>query len=149
MALGGRVGPVHAVAVALPGPDERQVAVPVEGGHLAQLDPLLDAVLAEQAQLDARGVLGEDREVRAAAVPRRAEWEGVARPDLPHRTTAPASGASAPSRTSPAVSTGSPSSGHGSSPRLARIRYGPRRTVSRRPSACASASSPYSSERRA
>ena len=47
--------------------------------------------------------------------------ERVAGPDLPHRTTAPASGTSAPSRTSPAVSTASPSS----APRLvAEVRPG-------------------------
>ena len=116
VALGRRVGAVHAEAVALAGADERQVRVPVERGPLAQLDALLGVVLVEQAQLDARGVLGEDREVRAAAVPVRPERERVAGPDLAgaHRTTAPASRCSAPSRTSPAVRTGSPSSGQGS-----------------------------------
>ena len=148
MALGRRVRAVDAVSVALARADERQVPMPVERGPLGQLDALLGAVGVEQGQLDAGRILGEEREARAAAVPCCAERERVAGPDLPHRTTAPASGASAPSRTSPAVSNGSPSSGHGASEKLARIRYGPRRTVSRRPSACASASSPCSSARR-
>ena len=85
----GRVRPVDAVAVALARADERQVAVPVERRALVQLDALLGAVLVEQAQLDARGVLGEDREVRAAAVPVRAERERVAGPDLAALTGPP------------------------------------------------------------
>ena len=111
---------------------------------------LLGAVGVEQAQLDARGVLGEDREVRAAAVPgaRRAGTGRRARSPSPHAPPRRAA-RSAPSRTSPAASTGSPSSGHGSSPKLARMRYGPRRTVSRRPSARAVASAPASSARAA
>ena len=109
-----RVRPGDAEPVALARPDQRQVAVPVQRGPLGQVDALLVAVVGvEQAQLHAGRVLGEQREVRAAAVPRRAERERLAGPDLPHRTTAPASGASAPSRSSPATSTGSPSSGHG------------------------------------
>ena len=76
----GVVRPVHAVAVVLAGPDAGQVAVPAERGALLHLDPLLGAVLVEQAQLDPFGVLGEEREVRAVAVPFRAERERLSRP---------------------------------------------------------------------
>ncbi len=59
--------------------DAGQVAVPVERGALAQLDALLVAVLVEEAELDPLRVLGEEREVRAVAVPLRAERERRAR----------------------------------------------------------------------
>jgi hypothetical protein len=72
---------VHAIAVALPRPDARQVAVPVERGPFVQLDALFPVVAVEQAQLDALGVLREEREVRAGAIPLGAERERVARPD--------------------------------------------------------------------
>ncbi len=81
VAVAGVVRPVDAVAVALARSDARHVAVPVEGRALGQLDPCLDVPLVEQAELDPLRVLREDREVRAAAVPRRSEWERPARPD--------------------------------------------------------------------
>src|SRR5204863_7503704 len=81
------------VAVVLARPDSRQIAVPVERRPLGHLDAaLLLAVVVEQAQLHAHRVLGEEREVDAFAVPRRSEREGVARPDLAHRSRAPESG---------------------------------------------------------
>src|SRR5206468_3771351 len=98
MALIGRVRAVDAVAVALAGPDAGQVAVPVEGGALSDLGAFLGVAL-EQAQLDALGVLAEQREVRPLAVPRRAERERAAGPHLAaHPSTAPANGGR---RTSP------------------------------------------------
>ena len=45
----GRVRAVDAAAVALPGPDSRQVAVPVEGGALRQRVALLAIVVVEEA----------------------------------------------------------------------------------------------------
>src|SRR5262249_44995177 len=78
---------VDAVAIALAGPDARQVAVPVVGRAVGHLDPLLPLVGVEEAELDALGVLGEEREVRALAVPHRAEGERLAGPGLGHRAT--------------------------------------------------------------
>ena len=77
----GRPRPVDTQAVALPGPDVRQVAVPVEGRPLRQLVALLAALGVEQAELDALRVLREEREVGALPVPRRAQRERPARPD--------------------------------------------------------------------
>ncbi len=76
-----RVRAVDAVAVALAGADPRHVAVPVPGGALGELDARLRVVAVEQAELDALGVLGEEREVRPVAVPRGAERERLSRPD--------------------------------------------------------------------
>ena len=78
------VGAVDAIPVALPGTDAAHVAVPVERGALGQLDPRLAVGLVEQAELDALRVLGEEREVRAFAVPARTKGERLARPDV-HR----------------------------------------------------------------
>src|SRR4051812_6553461 len=94
-----RVGAVDAVAVALPGTHTGQVAVPVQRRPLYDLHLLL-LVGFEQAEHDALGVLAEQREVRPRAVPGGAEWERPARPDLSHRTTAPASGGNAASPSS-------------------------------------------------
>src|SRR5439155_9333805 len=94
----GVVGPVDAIAVALPGADARQVAVPVVRRVVRLLDALL-VVAVEEAQLHALGVLAEQREVRPLAVPGRAERERPARPQLTaQRTSAPVI---APSRTPP------------------------------------------------
>ncbi len=49
--------------------------MPVERGALRHRDPGLVVLVVEQAQLDAAGVLGEQREVGAAAVPGRAQRE--------------------------------------------------------------------------
>jgi hypothetical protein len=54
--------------------------VPVERVALGQLDPCLIALGIEQAELDALGIFREEREVRAAAVPFRAEREEIAGP---------------------------------------------------------------------
>src|SRR6185437_13818496 len=85
VALLGRVATVDAVAVAMAGAHARQVAVPVVGRALDHVDALLGPVLVEQAQLDVLGVLGEEREVRALAVPRRAERERRSGPGLAAR----------------------------------------------------------------
>src|SRR5207245_2200816 len=60
-----------------------EIAVPDEVGALAQLDALELAPSArvEQAELDARRVLREEREVDAGAVPGRAERMSAAAPD--------------------------------------------------------------------
>ena len=55
--------------------------MPVERRALAHGDALLVAVLVEEAELDRLGTLREDREVRAVAVPVRAERERPPRPD--------------------------------------------------------------------
>ncbi len=120
VALLGQVRAVHAVAVALARADVRQVAVPVVGRALPDLDARLVVVGVEEAELDALGVLAEEAEVRALAEPRRAERERAPGPDLDavlllasvalaHRTSAPESGptVSVPSRSaaSPAATT--------------------------------------------
>jgi hypothetical protein len=82
---GGRlVGAVHAIAVALARADAGQVDVPGQRGVLHHRDALLLARLVEQAELDALGVLAEQREVRAATVPGRAEGSRIAGPGAPH-----------------------------------------------------------------
>ena len=77
-----RVGPlpgarvvraVHAVAVPLAGADVGQVAVPDEPVHLGQVDHGLPAGVVEQAELDPVRDLGEQREVGAHPVVRRAQ----------------------------------------------------------------------------
>ncbi len=76
---------VDAVAVALPGLHRRQVAVPDEGVHLGELDPLLRELLAlavDEAQLDPLGDLAEQGEVRAAPVEGRAQRVGRSGPGL-------------------------------------------------------------------
>src|SRR5439155_4600888 len=71
----GRVGAVHPEAVALARADAREVAVPGVRGALRERNPRLVVRLVEQAQLHPLRVLGEEREVRAVAVPGRAERE--------------------------------------------------------------------------
>jgi hypothetical protein len=94
----GGVRAVHAVAVALPRPDARQVHMPVVRRVVVDLDALL-LVAVEEALLHALGVLAEQREVRALAVPGRAEREWPPGPQLAaQRTSAPVI---APSRTPP------------------------------------------------
>ncbi len=134
----GVVGAVDAEAVALARADAGQEAVPRMRGALGEVDPLLGFVAVEQAQLHPLGVLGEDREVRPLPVPRRAEREGAAGPDLGHRTSAPASGGSTTwpgstvawwvaSSSSTARSTGTCT---GLREKLASTRCSPRRTFS-------------------
>src|SRR3954447_7214930 len=72
--------PVDAEAVPLPRPDARHVAVPDVVGHLLEPDPVLAAVVAEQADVDALGLRCEQCEVGALAVPRRAERRRAAGP---------------------------------------------------------------------
>ena len=100
-----RVGPVHAIAVALPRPDPGQVAVPVVRPAGVDVDRRLVALVVEQAQRDALGVLGEEAEVGPVAVPGGPEREGPTRPDLRHWTSAPAI---AGSLSDPALSCASP-----------------------------------------
>ena len=75
---------VDAVAVALPGFDVGHVRMPDVAVDLGERDTLLVAVGVEQAQLDAFGDLGEDREVGADAVVGRAEGVRPPRPQV-HR----------------------------------------------------------------
>src|SRR5262249_20853005 len=60
-------------------------AVPVERGPLAELDALLVPLGVDQAELDALGVLGEQREVRPFPVPLGTERERLSCPDLTAR----------------------------------------------------------------
>ena len=98
-----RPRPVDAVAVELPRPDTVEVAVPVVGGLPRQLTSCLDAGGVEEAQLDALGVLRAQREVRAAAVPARAERERLSGPGAHRLTLTPATGG-APRSAYPAAS---------------------------------------------
>ena len=72
---------MDAVAVALAGADTGQVAVPVVPRSLRQLVPKLEPVVAEEAELDALGMLGEEREAGSCTVPRRTERERTTGPD--------------------------------------------------------------------
>jgi hypothetical protein len=84
----GVEGPVDAVAVPLSRSDAREVDVPHVGVDLGHLDSLLSAPVVEQAQLDAFGDGGEQREVRPRSVEGRAERGGGSRPGL-HATSFP------------------------------------------------------------
>ena len=64
--------PMHPIAVALPRPDVRQIAVPDEAGSLRQVDARLRRFVIEQTKLHARRHFGEEREVRPRAVVGRA-----------------------------------------------------------------------------
>ena len=71
--------PVHAIAVELSGPEPGHVAVEHVPGprgerHACALARVSGRV--EETQLDARRALGDDREVHARSVPRRAERLG-------------------------------------------------------------------------
>ena len=78
--------PVHAVAVALPGADQGNKAVPDVPVRFGHVEPVLAAgVLIEQAQLDALGDLGEQAEVGSDAVVSRAQRIRLPWPHL-HRT---------------------------------------------------------------
>ncbi len=96
----GAVRAVDAERVPRSRPDVRQKPVPVECRALAQFDPRLAVVLVE-AELDALGVLREEREVRAVTPPRRAEREGLAGPDPHRRSSAVFASKSATSSTDP------------------------------------------------
>ncbi len=74
MAVLRRVGAVDAIAVELTGVHVGEVAVPHHVGVLGQRDRQrlhLGVDRVEEAELDAGGVLGKDREVDADTVPRR------------------------------------------------------------------------------
>ena len=74
----GRVGAVRAQAVELAGAEVGKVAVPDLVGELRQRDAvgLAPALGVEEAELDPRGMGGEDRDVDAGAVPGGAERKG-------------------------------------------------------------------------
>ena len=78
-----RIAAVDAVAVQLARPDALQVGVPHVARLLGQRDAggLFAVDVVEQAQLDAGGVLGEDGEVGALAIPGRAQRVGATGPD--------------------------------------------------------------------
>src|SRR5687768_5502818 len=85
MAFMGRPRAVDAKAISLPRADLRQIAVPAERGVLGEIDARLArarAVAVEQAELDTRRGLREERKIGAEPVPRRAERIGLAGPDL-------------------------------------------------------------------
>src|SRR5690606_1775272 len=79
----GRVWAVDAIAVQEAGTCERQVAMPDLVGMLAQRDHRRCGapVALEDDELDALGMLGEERKVDPFTVPRRTEGVGAARPD--------------------------------------------------------------------
>src|SRR5665213_4060853 len=81
MAVRRVVGSVNAVSVERAGPQTRQVAVPDFVGEFGQrvTRDLAPSARVEDAQVDALGVGGEEREVDAGAVPVRAERIGAAR----------------------------------------------------------------------
>ena len=78
---GGVVAAVNAVAVPLPRTDAGEEAVPVERRPFLDGDPFLIPVRVEQAELDTLGVLREQREVGAVAIPALSERKRVSRPD--------------------------------------------------------------------
>ena len=86
MPAGGLVRPVHPVAVQRAGPHVGQVRVPDVVGPLGHGDGrrrLAGRGFVEEAELDRRGVLGEEREVDALAVPGGPERPRTSGPD-PH-----------------------------------------------------------------
>src|SRR5439155_10231023 len=93
--------PMDPIGVACTGSGPRHVAVPVEDGVRGDVDALLVALVVEEAELHALGVLGEEREVRPLAVPQRAERERLAGPDLHQRISAVKPAKSATSSRSP------------------------------------------------
>ena len=76
----GSHGPYTPEAVALARGDGRQVAVPDEAVDLVEVDPVLGAVLGDQAQLDPLRALGVEREVGARAVIGGAQRVALTRP---------------------------------------------------------------------
>ncbi len=88
VAFGRLVGAVHAIAVNLPRQHVGQIGVPDHVGLLGDLNAVRFALAVgrlEQAQLDARGMLRVQGEVRPAAVPGGAQRIGPARPDSQFR----------------------------------------------------------------
>ena len=78
----GLVGPVHAVAVALPGLDPGQVRVVHERVGLDHLHAGLGARVVDEAELHLRRHLGEEREVDPGPVVRRTQGVRASWPDL-------------------------------------------------------------------
>ncbi len=78
--------PVDPVAVALPGADPGEIAVPVVRRVAGELVAGLDVRVVEEAQHDTLRVLRREGEVRTAAVPARAERERLSGPGA-HRGT--------------------------------------------------------------
>jgi len=72
--------PVHPIPIAETGTRRRKVHVPHLVRALRHRHATLAVVFVVETELDAGGVLGEEREVDAGAVPRRAERIGVAGP---------------------------------------------------------------------
>ena len=85
---------MHAVAVPLPGPDPRQVAVPHEPVPLRKVDPRLPAVV-DQTELDPLRDLREEGEVGAPAVEGGTQRVRGTGPDV-HKTSAAARAQTAP-----------------------------------------------------
>ena len=81
MSLGGLVRTMYSIAVEKSGTSLGQIGVPDIIGTLRHVDALdlAAALRVEQAQLDALGILGEEREVDAGAVPRGAAREAARR----------------------------------------------------------------------
>src|SRR4029453_105700 len=80
----GRPGPVHAVAVELPGPHVGETRVPHEAVSFGERDACRFARVirpVEQAELDRGGMLREEREVHPLAIPGGTERVGAAGPD--------------------------------------------------------------------
>ena len=72
--------PVHPKAVALSRADVRQVGVPHVSVDLVEADSSFLTVVADQAQLDFFGDLGEQREVGTATVESSAQWIAASGP---------------------------------------------------------------------
>src|SRR5207249_5130727 len=84
MAVMWIVRSVNAEPVEAARPHVREEAVPDLIRPFAEHDlVLLDRIIGpvEQAELDRRRVLGEEREVDTLAIPRGSEWVGKTRPD--------------------------------------------------------------------
>src|SRR5450759_1949451 len=84
MTVGRVEGAVNPEAIALPGLDRGDVAVPHMSVELGQLDPSLGSVVGDEADLDFVGNFGEQGEVDAAAVERGTQGVGMARPEGVH-----------------------------------------------------------------
>ena len=82
MAFFGQPRAVDAKAVALPGTDPREVAVPAERRDFRESHPSLVSGLVEQTELHARRHFGKDREVGAVTIPVGAERKRFSRADL-------------------------------------------------------------------
>ena len=81
------VRPVHPVPVALAGPHVGEMAVPHEIGLLAEPDPMLGALVIEEAQVDRLGMLAVQRKVDPGAVPGGPEGARPPAPDPHDRLT--------------------------------------------------------------